>query len=124
MPERFSKWVLGNPWWVLAATLVFVIVSSLGIGLIEFRSDARVFFSDKNPELSAFESFEEKYGRDDTLAFVVSADEGDLFTADRLEALTNLTDAVWGMPHVKRVDSVTDFQRVAAQGDEGVIDHR
>jgi len=69
------------------------------------------------------ERFEKKYGRENTLVFIVTAREGDLFTPSKLKALTTLTDKAWAMSHTKRVDSVTNFQRVVARGDDIVIDH-
>jgi predicted RND superfamily exporter protein len=123
MVDRYTKWMLTHPWLVFVLSLLLISAISPGIIELEFRSDARIFFSDKNPELSRLVRFEEKYGRDDTLIFVVSTREGDLFTPARLMALTKLTDQAWAMPYTKRVDSVTNFQRVTAQGDDIVIDH-
>ncbi len=121
--DHYAKWVLERPWFVLSVSVLLIFIISAGIAGLEFRSDARVFFSEENPELLELERFEEKYGRENTLVFIISAREGDLFTPSKLMALTTLTDKAWAMPHSKRVDSVTNFQRVVAQGDDIVIDH-
>ncbi|NOX92726.1 MAG: MMPL family transporter [Gammaproteobacteria bacterium] len=123
MMDHYAKWILMRPWFVFSVSLLLVFIVSMGIFGLEFRSDARVFFSDENPELLELERFEEKYGRENTLVFIVSAREGDLFTPSKLTALTTLTDMAWAMPYTKRVNSVTNFQRVVAQGDDIVIDH-
>ncbi len=121
--DCYAKWILARPWFVFSISLLLIFIISAGIAGLEFRSDARIFFSDENPELLELEKFEEKYGRENTLIFIVSAKKGDLFTPSKLQALTTLTDKAWAMPHTKRVDSVTNFQRVVAQGDDVVIDH-
>jgi len=121
--DHCAKWVLARPWFVFSVSLLLICIISAGIAGLEFRSDARVFFSDENPELLELERFEEKYGRENTLVFIVSAQTGDLFTPSKLSALTTLTDKAWAMPYTKRVDSVTNFQRVVAQGDDVAIDH-
>ncbi|MEJ2409801.1 MAG: MMPL family transporter, partial [Novosphingobium sp.] len=75
-----------------------------------------------NPDLMAVERFEAVYGREDTLLFVIGARDKDLFTPERLAAINELTDAAWNLDDVKRVDSVTNFQRARAVGDDIQID--
>ncbi len=121
--HAYAAWVTCHPWRVLLVSMLLVAALSAGMTQLTFRSDSRVFFADDNPDLIALDKFEETYGRDDTLVFVLSARKGDLFTAKRLAAINELTDAAWTLPDVKRVDSVTNFQRVQAVGDDIKIDH-
>ena len=123
MLEKYIKWIVNHPWKSIFLSVSIVTGLSIGSAFLTFRSDSRVFFSDKNPELQALDSFEAKYGRDDTLVFIFTAKEGDLFTPEKLAAINDLTDQAWHLPHVKRVDSVTNFQRVSAVGDDVQIDH-
>ncbi len=121
--QNYSRLVTSRPWLTLTAALALALALGAGCGQLEFRSDNRIFFSAENPELLALDQFEAVFGRDDTLVFVVSAPQGDLFTPARLAAIGDLTTRAWRMPHVQRVDSVTNFQRVAATDDTVVIDH-
>lgn len=120
--RAYADWVVRHPWWVLALSLLVVSALSAGMARLTFRSDSRVFFTEDNPDLIALDKFEAVYGRDDTLVFVVSARQGDLFTAARLAAINDLTDRAWTLPEVKRVDSLTNFQRAQAVGDDIQID--
>jgi uncharacterized protein len=119
---QYARAVTLRPWTVLVASLLLVASLSAGLSSLTFRSDSRVFFGQDNPDLIALEQFEATYGRDDTLLFVVGARDKDLFTPRRLAAINELTDAAWAMPDVKRVDSVTNFQRARAVGDDVEID--
>jgi predicted RND superfamily exporter protein len=123
MLDGYTKWIVQRPWLVLSLSLILVALLSVGSAKLSFRSDDRIFFGDENPELAALEGFESKYGREDNILFIVTAKDGDLFTPERLAAINALTDRAWRMPDVKRVDSLTNFQRVSAQGDEVIIDH-
>ena len=123
MTNNYFKWILQRPFFVSGLALLLIMLITLGSTKLTFRSDDRVFFSSANPELLALENFESRYGREDSIIFVVTALQDDLFTVDHLQAINQLTENSWQMPHVKRVDSVTNFQRVSAQGDEVVIDH-
>jgi uncharacterized protein len=121
--HAYATWVTRYPWRVLLLSLLIVGSLAAGMTKLTFRSDSRVFFADENPELLALEQFEAVYGRDDTLLFVIEARDGDLFTPARLDAINALTDRAWELPDVKRVDSVTNFQRAQAVGDDIQIDH-
>ncbi|GGO80870.1 RND transporter [Marinobacterium nitratireducens] len=121
--ERYLTFVTANPVKVLIGSMVLAALLMAGMSQLTFRSDNRVFFADDNPELQQLERFEQLYGRDDNLIYVVKAREGDLFTPERLNAINEITDAAWALPDVKRVDSVTNFQRVRAVGDDIEIDH-
>lgn len=123
MLEAYTKWIVRHSVTVLVLTLSTIALLSLGTFQLTFRSDDRIFFSDENPELSRLRDFEAKYGREDGILFILTAAEGDLFTTGKLAAINELTDRAWRMPYVKRVDSVTNFQRVVAQGDEINIGH-
>ena len=106
---------------VLACIALFL---AYGTTKLSFRTDARVFFSDQNPELLKLHQFEARFGQSETIVFVVSVDEGTLFTTERLNAINELTDQAWQLEHVKRVDSVTNFQRVSSSPDDSIsIDH-
>ena len=123
MFEAYAKWIVRHSVTVLVLSLVSVVLLSAGATQLTFRSDDRIFFSEENPELSRLRVFESKYGREDSILFIVTALEGDLFTPEKLAAINELTDRAWRMPHVKRVDSLTNFQRVTAQDDEVSIGH-
>lgn len=118
----YATWVTSNPWKVLIASLLVAIAFSTGMSQLTFRSDSRIFFADNNSDLIALEKFEQIYGRNDTLVFVIRAQQGDLFTPATLNAISTLTDQAWNLPNVKRVDSLTNFQRVQAVGDDINID--
>jgi uncharacterized protein len=118
----YAEWVTTHPWLVLAFSVLIAVGLAMGLSQLTFRSDNRIFFDKDNPELLELDKFERMYGRDDSLIFVINAREGDLFTPQRLAAINELTDAAWRLPDVKRVDSVTNFQRARAVDDDINID--
>ncbi|WP_447752572.1 efflux RND transporter permease subunit [Pseudomonas nicosulfuronedens] len=122
MMHAYADWVTGKPWRTVLMSLLLMLALASGLTQLTFRSDSRVFFGADNPDLITLDQFDATYGRDDTLLFVVTAREGDLFTPQRLKALNELTDAAWALPEAKRVDSPTNFQRAQAVGDDINID--
>ena len=92
---------------------------------MEFASNYRTFFSDENPELSAFEDLQATYTKNDNILFVVESISGvekqTAFTNITLDAVEKLTAEAWKIPYAIRVDSVTNFQYTKAIGDELIV---
>ena len=85
-------------------------------------NDYRVFFSEDNPDLNAFEAVENIYTKNDNLLFVVKPREGEVFTAANLEVIRSLTEDAWQIPFSTRVDAITNFQHTWADGDELIVE--
>ena len=114
--------VVRHRWLVILATLVVAGVAANGARFLEFSNDYRVFFSDKNPELVAFEKFQNTYTKNDNILFVLQAGEGELFSPRIAAAIEALTEEAWKIPFAIRVDSVTNFQRSWADGDDLTVE--
>ncbi len=122
MKERLFNFVLDRPLVVLLLTLIFVVGAGAGAGNLVFKSDYRVFFSDANPQLNAFEAMQKVYSKSDNVAFVLSPKDGTVFTPDTLTAVTELTTEAWQVPYSTRVDSVTNYQHTEAEEDDLIVE--
>ncbi len=100
----------------LLALCALVVCS--GVTRLGFDNDPRVYFSKDNPDLVAFEDFEETYKRDDTIFFVVQSKSGSIFKIENLRAIWELTDKAWGMENAERVDSLVNFMQVSTVGED------
>jgi predicted RND superfamily exporter protein len=107
---------------VLGAAIVLAIAAGAGARHLGLSTDYRVFFSDDNPDLVAYERVEDIYSRNDNVLFVAKPRTGDVFTERTLEALRSLTDDAWQIPHSTRVDAITNFQHTWAEGDELIVE--
>lgn len=105
-------------WAIIACSLLLVAVASSGIRYLDFTTNFRMFFGDDNPELAIFDKLQNTYAKDDNILFTVTPKTGDVFTQHTLSALVALTKTSWQIPYARRVDSITNFQHVAAQGDD------
>ncbi len=106
-----------SPWWVLSIVLLLATALSAGMPQLQISNDFRVYFSKDNPQLRAFEAFEAAYVGADNATFVVTANEGDLFTRRGVALLTALTEEAWMMPYAYRVSSLSNYQFSRAVGD-------
>jgi len=114
--------VARRPWWIIGTVLIAALAAASGMRHLEFSNNYRVFFSPQNPELLAFEEFQNTYTKNDNILFVLQPAEGDLFTPRLTDAIEKLTAEAWKIPYAIRVDSVTNFQHTWADGDDLTVE--
>ncbi len=119
--QRYGEWVIAKRVWLLLLSLAAVLLMASGGRLLEFSTSYRVFFSEYNPQLLAFDALENTYTKNDNVLFVVAPRDGQVFTRATLAALEELTEAAWQIPYSIRVDSLTNFQHTYAEGDDLVV---
>ncbi|HSG97684.1 MAG TPA: MMPL family transporter, partial [Woeseiaceae bacterium] len=106
---------------LIAAILVAALIGS-GATRLEFSTNYRVFFSEANPELQAFEELQNTYTKNDNFFFVVEPESGAAFDRETLAAVEELTEAAWQIPYTIRVDSVSNFQHTYAEEDDLIVE--
>ncbi|MDX2368011.1 MAG: MMPL family transporter [Colwellia sp.] len=111
-----------HPFWVILVCITLAVITGMGAGKLEFKNDYRVFFSEENPQLTAFESMQKVYNKSDNVSFIVVPKDGNVFTENHLSALKVLTKASWQVPYSTRVDSVTNFQYTYAEEDDMIVE--
>ncbi len=104
---------------LLSLALVALIAS--GASKLWFESSYKIFFSDDDPRLVAYEAMEDAYTRGDNVAFVLAPDNGKVFTTANLEAVIWLTEQAWQLQRSVRVDSITNFQYSRAEQDDLIV---
>lgn len=105
-----------------AITLVLglIVFAAFGLGArkLAFSTDYRIFFSHEDPGLLAFERLEKSFSKTDNILFVVKTSGDSVFTADTMQAVQEIGRESKGIPYATRTDSVANFQRAEADGDD------
>jgi uncharacterized protein len=117
----YPKWVLKNRWFIIFFCLVFVALAASGGRLINFTTSYRVFFSEDNPQLMAFEALENTYIRSDNVLIVLEPKDGNVFSKNVLRVIEETTEKAWQIPYSTRVDSITNFQHTEAEEDDLIV---
>ncbi|MCK5718321.1 MAG: MMPL family transporter [Thiomargarita sp.] len=120
MIERYGQWIIRWRYFVVLATLILVGLTTFGLPL-KFDTDYRVFFSDENPQLIAFDNLQNTYTKNDNVLIVLAPKDKQVFTANTLSAVEWLTEEAWQIPYSIRVDSVTNFQYTYAEEDDLIV---
>ena len=119
--SRFGGYVIAFRWPIMIVTLALVAVAASGTLLLEFSADHKIYFSEDNPELLAYEAMENTYGKSGNVFFAVVPEDRNATSFNALEAATWLTERSWQIPYATRVDSLTNFQHTTAGGDDILV---
>lgn len=111
--------LLGKRVIVIVLTLIAVIAAGSGTEKLGFSNDYRDFFPKDDPNLLAFEALQDNFLRTNNVFIGVEATSGDMFTPEALNKLTSLTEALWTLPFIVRVDSLANYQFI--QADDNTI---
>ena len=118
---RYTEWILKWRYLVVVLSILGVFALAKGAANLEFTNDYRVFFSEDNPQLTAFENLQDTYTKNDNVLFVISPKDGNVFSNATLAATQDITEQSWQIPFSIRVDSVTNFQHTYAEGDDLIV---
>ena len=119
---RLANAVIRWRWLVLLVMVAMALGVGSGARYLEFASNFRVFFSQENPELQAFEELQATYTKNDNFLFVIEPASGDAFDSDTLSAVESLTSEAWQIPYAIRVDSISNFQHTEGIDDDLIVE--
>lgn len=123
MIERFSQLIIKQRLFVIFASLVLVFLAAYSLPSSKFSSDYRIYFSDENIHLKAYEDLQATFTKTDNVMFVLAPKDGEVFTRQTLAIIEELTEQAWQLPYSIRVDSITNYQHTIADGDDLLVDN-
>jgi uncharacterized protein len=119
--EMYVSFIINYRWFVIATMFILAALSISGASRLSINTDLRIFFSEENPQLMAFEALENTYSKNDNIFIAISNDKDSVFNRETLSAIEELTREAWKIPYSQRVNSITNFQHSYANGDELIV---
>ncbi len=123
MIERISHFLIKYRLLVVFASMLVVLLAATGLPQTKFSSDYRIYFSDDNPHLQAFEDLQATFTKSDNVMFVLAPADGQVFTRETLGIVEELTEMSWQLPYSIRVDSISNYQHTIAEEDDLLVDN-
>ena len=123
MIERFSQLIIKQRLLVILASILLVMLTAYSLPDSKFSSDYRIYFSDENIHLKAYEDLQATFTKTDNVMFVLAPGDGEVFTPQTLSIIEELTELSWQLPYSIRVDSITNYQHTIAEGDDLLVDN-
>ena len=108
----------------LCIIISILILAGLAQGLskINFNPDINAFFPENDTLTTSHLSIEDTYSSMDNAVIGIGVKEGTVFTNEVLSLLEDLTERAWKTPHSLRVDSLSNYSYVSADGDNLYIE--
>ncbi len=101
--------------------LLILILSLPGFLFLTVDFSYKGFFYDDDPMIKDFNSFEKQFGNDDSIVMAIHSPSG-VFDKESLQLVQKLTEKAWLLPEVIRVDSLSNYNWVHAEGDDILIE--
>ena len=119
--EKWVDFIVNRPWIALLTGLMLMMALGAGGKSLAPDFSFRVWFTDHDPLITEFDAFERRFGNDDRSVVIVHSPSG-VFDKDTVTLLNELTEAMWRVPNVIRVDSLANFNWVHADGEDLLVE--
>ena len=119
---RIARALVRWHWLFFALAVALIAFGTAGIFKVERSTNTRAFFGPENPEYQLLLQIEDMFVSSDNMILAVSGPEGSDFDPATLEAVREITEEAWYLPHVLRVDSLASFNHSWAEGDEIIVE--
>ena len=98
--------------WLIAIGVPLIIFSlAFNLKYLEIDGSYRIWFAEESKTLTDYDNFRSTFGNDDAL-IITFQDKKGIFTKKALQSIDNITQALWKMKYIARVDSITNYQYV------------
>ncbi len=122
MFENYINLILKRRYLIIFIIVALSLFFISGVRFLKLDTNFRVFFGEDNPELLAFDAFQNTYNKEDNALIVLSPKNSNVFTRKNLSAVEWLTNESWQIPYSTRVDSITNFQHIRAEDDDLIVE--
>jgi predicted RND superfamily exporter protein len=115
--EAFINFIVETPKKALGVFLFLSFAFSFGLANLKTDFTYKVWYNDNDPLMKLYQEFERNFGNDDSVIIGVYSEKG-IFNKQILQLISDLTNQLYQVQDVIRVDSVLNFDDIKANGDE------
>lgn len=119
--KHFTHKFIDHPLKTMLFSIVFIMALAAGVTKLHANFGYRVWFQETNPNLIEFDAFERKFGSDEVALVAVHSPNG-VFDEGSMKLIRDLTEDLWASKDVIRVDSITNYNWVHADGDDILVE--
>ena len=101
-------------WAIVLIIPIIVMLLASSLKHLEIDGSYRIWFEEDSKILTDYDKFRSEFSNDDGIS-IVFKDENGIFNKKALGSIQRITEALWNMPHIDRVDSITNYQHVHSE---------
>ncbi len=117
LKERLSHFCIGKPKTNLVISFLLLIMFTPFAGDIVLDFSARTWFRSSDPNITLLNSFEKKFGNDESIVLVINSKES-FFSPEKMKLLSEITESMWQVQDVIRVESLTNYNISFSEEDD------
>lgn len=120
LKQKFINSIINSPLKVIMVALLLLALFIPGLSLIQADFSYKGFYKADHPLIVAFNQFEKTFGGDDRIAIVINSTSG-IFDKESIELIWKVTEEMWEVSNIIRVDSLTNHNWITTQEDDLTI---
>lgn len=119
--HKWSSFIVNNPLKAIGIFLLLLALFFPGILSIKSKWSPRIWFDEDHPQIQKLNKFEARFGSDTYISLGVHHPKG-IFDEKVLKIIQQITDEMWMVKDVVRVESMTNYSMIEARGDDIIIE--
>lgn len=117
MRELILGWILVRPKPTLILSTLLFLAFIPGLFFLKVDFSYRAWYTDTDTLLLNYDKFERIFGNDDSVVISIKNKNG-LYNPQAISLIYKVTEELWKVPGIVKVDSLTNFDFLHVQGDE------
>jgi hypothetical protein len=115
--RRYINFLQKFRWFIAIGVPIIVFALAFNLKYLQMDGSYRIWFGEESKILTDYDKFRSTFGNDDALV-IIFQDKNGIFNKKALQSIDNITQALWRMKYVARVDSITNYQYIHSNPDE------
>ncbi len=121
LADGVADFVTRRPLVTLGIGLLLVLLFVPGLQKLGQDFSYRIWFNETDPLLQTYDAFERRFGNDETVAVIVHSPSG-VFDKESTQLVQQLTDDLWRVPEIMRVDSLSNYNWTHSEEDDIIVE--
>lgn len=120
LANRWSKFIVNRPYMAMLIFLVTLLILLPGVFSITSKWSPRIWFDQDHVEIQKLNRFEQQFGSDTFISLGFHHPKG-VFQNDVLKKIQKVTEEMWKVKDVIRVESISNYNMIRAEEDDIII---
>ena len=115
--KKYIEFLQKFRWFIAIGIPLIVFALAFNLKYLAMDGSYRIWFAEDSKTITDYDNFRSTFGNDDSLIIIFQDKEG-IFSKKALQSVDNITQALWKMKYIARVNSITNYQYVHGNPNE------
>lgn len=116
LAKSTALFITKRPKLCISLCLISFIIFTLGIIQINSNFSVKIWLQKNDPRITALTEHEHTFGSSDSIDIIIHSNDG-IFNHETLKIVSELTEKMWGVTDIVRVESLTNHNWVSSHDD-------